>query len=55
MHFLAVLILWLFRIGLSLEIYEELLCLKRKFSLKPRWAEVEFSNDVEGFVINIYW
>ena len=34
---------------------KELLCLRRKFSLKPPWAEVEFSNDAEGFVISLYW
>ena len=33
---------------------KELLCLRRKFSLKPPLAEVEFSNDAEGFVISIY-
>ena len=33
---------------------KELLCLRRKFSLKPPWAEVEFSDDAEGFVISIY-
>ena len=36
-------------------VLEELLSLRRKFSLKPPWAEVEFSNDAEGFVISIYW
>ena len=35
-------------------INKELLCLRRKFSLKHPWAEIEFSNDAEGFVISIY-
>ena len=34
---------------------EELLCLRRKFSLKHPWAEVKFSNDAEDFVISIFW
>ena len=42
-------------VGFVMRRLKELLCLRRKFSLKPPCAEVEFSNDAEGFVISIYW
>ena len=40
---------------MNIKKFKELLCLRRKFSLILPWAEVEFSNDAEDFVISIYW